>query len=138
MVQLHSFHFSMPQNSIQTAIIGEKTRVPELSKYKVWLFPKSFLKTCFLLNENIFINIINVFSFIKLDSSTCFDFFMDTVRILENFAVNDRKYVFHFRPKPKPKPEKHQALGRIPKPKVQIYVKIGGILLKFNVSNDFK
>ena len=53
-------------------------------------------------------------------------------------AVNDRKYVFHFRPKPKPKPEKHLALGRIPKPKpkVQIYVKIGGILLKFNVSND--
>ena len=52
--------------------------------------------------------------------------------------VNDRKYVFHFRPKPKPKPEKHLALGRIPKPKpkVQIYVKIGGILLKFNVSND--
>ena len=41
--------------------------------------------------------------------------------------VNDRKYVFHFRPKPKPKPEKHLALGRIPKPKpkVQIYVKIG-------------
>ena len=54
------------------------------------------------------------------------------------YAVNDRKYVFHFRPKPKPKPEKHLALGRIPKPKpkVQIYVKIGGILLKFNVSND--
>ena len=53
-------------------------------------------------------------------------------------AVNDRKYVFHFRPKPKPKLEKHLALGRIPKPKpkVQIYVKIGGILLKFNVSND--
>ena len=48
--------------------------------------------------------------------------------------MNDRKYVFHFRPKPKP--EKHLALGRIPKPKVQIYVKIGGILLKFNVSND--
>ena len=46
--------------------------------------------------------------------------------------------VFHFRPKPKPKPDKHLALGRIPKPKpkVQIYVKIGGILLKFNVSND--
>ena len=51
-------------------------------------------------------------------------------------AVNDRKYVFHFRPKPKPKLEKHLALGRIPKPKVQIYVKIGGILLKFIVSND--
>ena len=52
--------------------------------------------------------------------------------------VNDRKYVFHFRPKPKPKLEKHLALGRIPKPKpkVQIYVKIGGMLLKFNVSND--
>ena len=47
--------------------------------------------------------------------------------------VNDRKYVFHFRPKPKL--EKHLALGRIPKPKpkVQIYVKIGGILLKFIV-----
>ena len=42
--------------------------------------------------------------------------------------------VFHFRPKPKL--EKHLALGRIPKPKVQIYVKIGGILLKFIVSND--
>ena len=53
-------------------------------------------------------------------------------------AANDRKYVFHFRPKPKPKPEKHLALGRIPKPKpkVQISVKIGGILVKFNVSND--
>ena len=53
-------------------------------------------------------------------------------------SVNDRKYVFHFRPKPKPKLEKHLALGQIPKPKpkVQIYVKIGGILLKFNVSND--
>ena len=50
--------------------------------------------------------------------------------------VNDRKYVFHFGPKPKPKPEKHLASGRIPKPKVQTYVKIGGILLKFNVSND--
>ena len=49
-------------------------------------------------------------------------------------ALNDRKYVFHFRPKPKP--EKHLALGRIPKLKVQIYVKIGGILLKFNISND--
>ena len=54
--------------------------------------------------------------------------------MIGKFAVNDRKYVFHFRPKP----EKHLALGRIPKPKpkVQIYVKIGGILLKFNVSND--
>ena len=51
-------------------------------------------------------------------------------------AVNDRKYVFHFRLKPKPKLEKHLALGRIPKPKVQIYVKIGGILLQFIVSND--
>ena len=53
-------------------------------------------------------------------------------------AVNDRKYVFHFRPKPKPKSEKHLAFGRIPKPKpkVQIYVKKGEILLKFNVSND--
>ena len=50
--------------------------------------------------------------------------------------MNDRKCVFHFRPKPKPKPEKYLALGQIPKPKVQIYVKIGGILLKFNVSND--
>ena len=46
-------------------------------------------------------------------------------------AVNDRKYVFHFRPKPNIWPEKHLALGRIPKPKpkVQIFVKIGGILL---------
>ena len=61
-----------------------------------------------------------------------------TFNILVFFAVNDRKYVFHFKPKPKPKPEKHLALGGIPKPKpkVQIYVKIGGILLKFNVSND--
>ena len=43
-------------------------------------------------------------------------------------AVNDRRYVFHFRPKPNIWPEKHLALGRIPKPKpnVQIYVKIGG------------
>ena len=46
--------------------------------------------------------------------------------------MNDRKYVFHFRPKP----EKHLAVSRIPKPKVQIYVKTGGILLKFSVSND--
>ena len=55
---------------------------------------------------------------------------------LRNLTVNDRKYVFHFGPKPKL--EKHLALGRIPKPKpkVQIYVKIGGILLKFIVSND--
>ena len=53
---------------------------------------------------------------------------------LRNLTVNDRKYVFHFGPKPKL--EKHLALGRIPKPKVQIYVKIGGILLKLNVSND--
>ena len=30
------------------------------------------------------------------------------------FTVNDRKYVFHFRPEPKPKPEKHLALGRMP------------------------
>ena len=53
-------------------------------------------------------------------------------------AVNDRKYVFHFRPKPKPKSEKHLAFGRIPKPKprVQMYVKKMGILLKFNVSDD--
>ena len=45
-------------------------------------------------------------------------------------AVNDRKCVFHFRPKPNIWPEKHLALGRIPKPKpnVQIYIKIGGIL----------
>ena len=44
--------------------------------------------------------------------------------------VNDRKYVFDFRPKPNIWPEKHLALGRIPKPKpnVQIYIKIGGIL----------
>ena len=56
--------------------------------------------------------------------------------VLDKVTVNDRKYVFHF--SPKPKPDKHLALGRIPKqkPKVQIYVKIGGILLKFNVSND--
>ena len=42
--------------------------------------------------------------------------------------VNDRRYVFHFRPNIWP--EKHLALGRIPKPKsnVQIYVKIGGTL----------
>ena len=61
-----------------------------------------------------------------------------TLEVAVSFSVNDRKYVFHFRPKPKPKPEKHLALGRIPKPKlkVQIYLKIGGILLKFNVSND--
>ena len=44
-------------------------------------------------------------------------------------TVNDRKYVFHFRPKPKS--ETHLAFGRIP-----MYVKKGGILLKFNVSND--
>jgi hypothetical protein len=47
---------------------------------------------------------------------------------LSFLPVNDRKYVFHFRPKPKPKSEKHLALGRIPKPKpkVQIYVNMGG------------
>ena len=50
--------------------------------------------------------------------------------------MNDRRYVFHFRPKPKPKLEKHLALGRIPKPKVQIYIKMGVIWLKFNVSNQ--
>ena len=52
--------------------------------------------------------------------------------------MNDRKYVFHFRPKPKPKPEKQLDLGKIPKPNpnVQVYVKLGGIQLKFNVSND--
>ena len=46
------------------------------------------------------------------------------------FTVNDRKCVFHFRPKLNIWPEKHLALGRIPKPKpnVQIYIKIGGIL----------
>ena len=40
--------------------------------------------------------------------------------------MNDRRYVFHFRPKPNIWPEKHLALGRIPKPKpnVQIYVNI--------------
>ena len=45
--------------------------------------------------------------------------------------VNDRRYVFHFRPKPNIWPEKHLALGRIPKPKpnVQIYVKIGGLCI---------
>ena len=53
--------------------------------------------------------------------------------------VNDRKYVFHFRPKPKPKLEKHLALGRIPKPKpkVQIYVKIGGIFNFAKVFDEF-
>jgi hypothetical protein len=43
--------------------------------------------------------------------------------------VNDRRYGFHFRPKPNIWPEKNLALGRIPKPNVQMYVKIGGILL---------
>ena len=57
-------------------------------------------------------------------------------QICHETPVNDRKCVFHFRPKPKPKSEKHLAFGRIPKPKVQIYVKKGEILLKFNVSND--
>jgi hypothetical protein len=44
--------------------------------------------------------------------------------------VNDRRYVFHFRPKPNIWPEKYLALGSIPKPKpnVKIYVKIGGTL----------
>ena len=57
--------------------------------------------------------------------------------LLYLFSVNDRNYVFHFRPKPNIWPEKHLALGRIPKPKpkVQIYVKVGGILLQLNVSN---
>ena len=43
-------------------------------------------------------------------------------------VVNDRKYVFHFRPKPNIWPEKHLALGQIPKlkPNVPIFVKIGG------------
>ena len=71
-------------------------------------------------------------------SILCIAFYFHTCRDKGFVTVNDREYVFHFRPKPKPKPEKHLALGRIPKPKpkVQIYVKIGGILLKFNVSND--
>ena len=38
--------------------------------------------------------------------------------------VNDRKYVFHFRPKPKPKLEKHLALGRILKPKPKVHTGI--------------
>ena len=50
-------------------------------------------------------------------------------------TVKDRRYIFHFRPKPNIWPEKHLALGQIPKPKVQIYVKLGGILLQLNVSN---
>ena len=53
------------------------------------------------------------------------------ILIIGKITVNDRRYVFYFRPKPNIWPEKHLALGRIPKPKpnVQIYVKIGGILL---------
>ena len=35
-------------------------------------------------------------------------------------TVNDRKSVFHFRPKPNIWPEKHLALGRIPKPKLNV------------------
>ena len=57
---------------------------------------------------------------------------LSTIQILKTSRpVNDQKYVFHFRPKPNIWPEKHLALGRIPKPKpnVQIFVKIGGILL---------
>ena len=50
--------------------------------------------------------------------------------------MNDRKYVFHFRPKPKPKLEKHLALGRIPKPKVQIYVKIASFFPTISVFQD--
>ena len=53
-----------------------------------------------------------------------------------DLTVNDRKCVFHFRPKSKPKSEKHLVFGRIPKPKVQIYVKKGGNFAKFQVSND--
>ena len=37
--------------------------------------------------------------------------------------VNDRKCVFHFMPKPNIWLEKHLALGRIPKPNVQKFVK---------------
>ena len=49
-------------------------------------------------------------------------------------SVNDRKYGFHFRPKPNIWPEKYLALDRIPKPEpnVQIFVKIGGVLLQFD------
>ena len=43
--------------------------------------------------------------------------------------VNDRRYVFHFRPKPNIWPEKHLALGQIPKPNVIIYVEIGDFAL---------
>ena len=52
------------------------------------------------------------------------------IQTSSSFAVNDRRYVFHFRPKLNIWPEKHLALGRIPKlkPKVQIYLKIGRIL----------
>ena len=52
--------------------------------------------------------------------------------------MNDRKYVFHFRPKPNIWPEKHLALGRIPKPKenVQIHVKLKGILVFTNFFNN--
>ena len=37
-------------------------------------------------------------------------------------AVNERRYVFHFRPKPNIWSEKHLALGRILKLNVQTYV----------------
>ena len=37
-------------------------------------------------------------------------------------AVNDQKYVFHFRPKPNIWSEKHLALGRIPKPKLKVQI----------------
>ena len=49
--------------------------------------------------------------------------------------MNDRRCVFHNRSKPNIWPKKDLALGRIPKPNVQIYVKIGGILLWIEVSN---
>ena len=55
----------------------------------------------------------------------------DTVKTLVNYIpVNDRKYVFHFRPKPKL--EKHLALGRIPKPKPKV---LSNLISKFFLYN---
>ena len=61
----------------------------------------------------------------ELFSCRYIDPFLKCVQKICPQAVNDRKYVFHFRPNPNIWPEKYLALGQIPKPKpnVQIFVK---------------
>ena len=88
-LQLSTIHFSMSQNRIQIESV-KKNRVPgprtiQIVSEKFWLSPKNFL--CFLKTQPnsktcvfYFIEIFSYlcFYYIKLDSSRCLDFFMDT------------------------------------------------------------